>query len=209
MVSSSPSRLRRCVHVLLVGVLGLAAACETTPPVRVDTNFASTEVFANRSPADVAVLPIEDGTPDGSVQRHLVYLRQAIEREMVDRLYSPLTSTVVDAAMRGGADVGPKDSMLAPATLQKLVGRAHEDAVFAMRVQRWDESSLLVDKRVRFEFQAAMMGKDGELLWSGTIQGDAKAGGVGAAPRDRDGMAQSCASLAVKEMMQRLPRRVL
>jgi len=209
MVSSSPTRHRRCVHGLLVGILGLLTACETVPPVRVDSNFASTEVFANRSPADVAVLPIEDGTPDGSVQRHLVFLRQAIEREMVDRLYSPLTSTVVDAAMRGAADVGPKESLLAPATLQKMVGRAHEDAVFAVRVQRWDESSLLVDKRIRFEFQAAMMGKGGELLWSGTIQGDVKAGGVGAAPRDRDAMAQNCGAMAVKEMMQRLPRRVL
>ena len=209
MVSSSPSRRRSGVRVLLAAGLACLAGCETTPPVRVDANFASTEVFANRSPADVAVLPIEDGTPDGSVQRHLVFLRQEINHQLVDRLYSPLAANVVDAALRGAPEPAAKESVLAPSVLQKMIGRAHEDAVFAVRVAKWDESTLLVDKRVKFELQAAMMGNDGQLLWSGTIQGDAKAGGLSAAPRDRDAMARSCGSLAVQEMLMRLPRRVL
>ena len=209
MLSSSHSRRRSGVRVALVAVLALGAACETAPPVRVDANFASTEVFATRSPADVAVLPIEDGTPDGSVQRHLVFLRQEISHRLVDRLYSPIAANVTDAALRGAPEPAAKESVLAPSVLQKMVGRAHEDAVFAVRVAKWDESTLLVDKRLRFELHAAMMGNDGQLLWSGSLQGEAKAGGVGAAPRDRDAMARSCGSLAVQEMLQRLPRRVL
>lgn len=208
MVSSSNfARRLRLRGAVLVGLLALAA-CETTNPVIVDSNMAATEVFANRSPSQVAVLQIEDGTPDGAVQRHLVFLRQEIMRQLVDRLFTPLTSNVVDAAMRSAPEPAVRESVLAPSTLQRLVGRAHEDAVFALRVDKWDESTLAVDKRVRFQFQAAMVGSDSQLLWSGTIHGEVKAGGADAAPRDRDAAARSCATLAVREMLLRLPRRV-
>jgi hypothetical protein len=99
--------------------------------------------------------------------------------------------------------------LLAPAVLKRLVGHSSEDAVFALRVEKWDESRLMVDNRVRFQFQAAMMASNGQLLWSGTIHGETKAGGLAATPRDRDGMARSCGELAIREMLQRLPRRML
>ena len=193
----------------ILGLLAALAGCQTVDPVRVDSTLNATEAFATRSPADVAVLPIEDGTPDGAVNRHLVFLRQEIMRQIVDRRFTPITANVVDAALRNVPDAAVKESVLAPSSLRRVAGAAREDAVFAVRVEKWDESTLSVDKRVRFQFQAVMAGSDSHLLWSGTIQGEVKAGGVDAAPRDRDAMARSCGALAVREMLQRLPRRVL
>ena len=50
-------------------------------------------------------------------------------------------------------------------------------------------------------------GSDGELLWSGSLVGDVKAGGMGAAPRDRDQMARSCAEIALSELLNHLALR--
>lgn len=193
----------------LVALLALTAACQTTDPVLVEATFAPTPAFSTHSPADVAVLPVEDGTADGGVQRHLVFLRQEVMRQLPDRLFSPLATTVVDAGLRSAPAAPGGESLLAPAVLKRMLGHSSEDAVFVLRVERWDESLLLVDRRLRFQFQAAFVARDGQPLWSGTIRGEVKAGGLGAAPRDRDGMARSCGELAIREMLQRLPHRLL
>lgn len=186
-----------------------AAACQTPDPVVVNASFVATPQFSGRSPSNVAVLPVEDGTGDGSVQRHLVFLRQEVMRQLKDRLFTALTATYVDAALSGVPRPAAGDSIMVPATLQKLAGHAAEDAVFALRVDKWDEGRLSIDRKLWFQFQASMMGSDGVPLWSGTIQGEVKAGGVGASPRDRDSMARSCAELAIQEMVNRLPRRTM
>jgi hypothetical protein len=200
----SPSA--RLLRLGALAACALVAACETAPPVDVSANFVETPAFATRSPSQVAVLPVEDGTGNAAVQRQLVFLRQQVMRELPARLYSPLTATTVDAALRNVPRPAQGESILVPATLQKLAGHAAEDAVFALRVDRWDEGRLMVDKKVWFQFQAALVGADGVPLWSGTIQGSVKSGGAGAAPRDRESMTRSCAELAVREMMLRLPR---
>jgi hypothetical protein len=189
-------------------VLALLAACQTTDPVKVESDLAPTTAFATHSPADVAVLPIEDGTGSGAVTRHLVFLRQEVMRQLPDRLFSPLAPSVVDASLRNAA-VPAGESVLAPAVWPRLVGHSGEGALFVMRVDKWDESRLMSSNRVTFQFQAVLVASDGKALWNGTIHGEVKAGGLGAAPRDRDSMARSCGELAVREMMQRLPRRVL
>lgn len=195
---------RRQAALLLLALAG--AGCTTPEPVVVNATFVATPQFAGRSPSQVAVLPVEDGTTDGTVQRHLVFLRQEVMRQLPSRLFTPLTSTTVDAALSGVARPAAGESILVPATLQKLAGHAAEDAVFALRVDRWDEGRLHVDRKLWFQFQAALVGSDGVQLWSGTIQGEVKAGGAGASPRDRDSMARSCGELAVREMLNRLPR---
>jgi hypothetical protein len=195
-----------CSGVAIAAAL-LLAGCQTGPPVLVNSTLVATDAFSARSPKNVAVLPVEDGTADGAAQRHLVFLRQEVMRQMVDRLFAPLSPNVVDAGLRGVAGGSAKESLLTPATLQRMSGHSNEDAVFALRVDRWDESNLVTAHKIWFQFQAVLVGVDQVQLWSGTIQGEVKAGGAGAAPRDRDGMARSCGTLAVQEMMSRLPKR--
>lgn len=195
-----------CPGVAIAALL-LLAGCQVPAPVVVDSTLVATPAFSARSPKDVAVLPVEDGTADGAVNRHLVFLRQEVMRHLVDRHFSPLNAEKVDAELRGVAGGAGGETLLAPATLQRMSGHSAEDAVFALRIDRWDESELDRAHKVRFQFQAVLMGVDQVQLWSGTIQGEVKAGGAGAAPRDRDGMARSCGALAVQEMMQRLPLR--
>jgi hypothetical protein len=211
--SSSPScRVPFLSRGLVAAAIVIAAGCTVPPPVSVTPSFQVTDAFAARSPADVAVLPVEDGTENGAAGKLLVLLRQEVMRQLPDRLFSPVNTPVVDAALRS-APAGAAESALTPANLQRFAAAGSAagagDAVFALRVDRWDEGRLLTERKVWFQFQAALVASDGVQLWSGTIQGEAKAGGFGAAPRDRDGMARSCAELAVREMMLRLPRRAV
>jgi hypothetical protein len=196
-----------------LAAVALLTACQTVEPKSVDSTLVATPALVTVRPSDIAVLPVEDGTPDAAFSRHLTYLRQEVMRQLVDRLYVPITAAAVDVALATKVSAVEastrKDSMLAPAVLRTYAGHAKEDAVFAVRIDRWDESMLLVDKRVRFQMQAAMMSSAGEQLWSGTLRGEIKAGGIGAAPRDKDGMARSCIGLAVEEMLAQLPQRKL
>lgn len=196
----------------LASVCVFAAGCRVVEPAMVDSTLAPTPALASARPGDIAVLPVEDGSPGAAASRHLLFLRQELMRQLPDRLYSPLTAFTVDSAL--AAKVAPREasakaseSMLAPAVLRTYVGHCKEDAVLALRIDRWDESRLLIDKRLRFELQAALMSVKGEQLWSGSLRGELKAGGTGAAPRDKDGMARSCATLAIGELLQRLPMR--
>jgi len=138
--------------------------------------------------------------------RLLTFFRQEVIRQLPGRLFTPINAPAVDAALASVAKPAAGQSIVLPANLQKLAGHAGEDAVFALRVSGWDETSLPVDKTVWFQFEAVMLGSDGAVLWSGQINGKVKAGGAGPAPRDREGAARSCVELAVREMLNRLPR---
>ena len=157
-------------------------------------------------------MPVEDASPGGAASRHLVFLRQEIMRQLVDRRYTPMTANVVDSAMKGNADVAAARmsgaSILEPALLRKIAGHSSEDALFVLRIDQWDESQLMVSKRMNFRCQAALVGSDGQQLWYGTMNGELKAGGAGAAPRERDTMARNCGELLVRELMLRLPLRL-
>jgi hypothetical protein len=205
MVLSSHGLFAGLRHGASLALLMLAGACTMPQPVAVNATFVDTPAFRTRCPSQVAVLPVEDGTGGDSVGRLLVFLRQEVMRQLTGRLYTPITATTIDAALAGAPKPSAGESIVVPATLQKLAGHAGEEAVFALRVDRWDESGLHVDRKLPFQFQATLLGSDGVQLWSGTIQGEVKAGGAGASPRDKDGMARSCAELAVREMLVRLP----
>jgi hypothetical protein len=194
----------RFVAVVVVVVL---AACQTSQPVSVQPSFSTSPALSVRNPGDIAVLPVEDGTVGGAATRHLTFLREVLQRHLPDRFYSPLTAQIVDAAV--GSEVrGQGETILTPAYLRRVAGKSSEDALLAVRVDRWDESTLLADKRLRFQVQAALVANDGEVLWSGTLIGEAKAGGMGAAPRERDAMARSAGELAMIELLNHLAQRM-
>jgi hypothetical protein len=201
----------RACRLAALSLLAFVAACQTPEPVVVNATFAPTADFGSRSPSQVAVLAVEDGTsdadkPERRAGRLLTFFRQEVIRQLPGRLFTPINAPAVDAALASVAKPAAGQSIVLPANLQKLAGHAGEDAVFALRVSGWDETSLPVDKTVWFQFEAVMLGSDGAVLWSGQINGKVKAGGAGPAPRDREGAARSCVELAVREMLNRLPR---
>jgi len=205
MVNTLLSSARGLVSCAAACGLLLLAGCKTPNPVDVDATFVTTSEFTSRSPSILSLLPIEDGTKQGDAARHLTYMRQEINRQLPDRLYAPTRQTWVDASLRGAVPAG--ESILTPATLASLAQAGKDDAVLAVRIAEWDESALMSTRKVHFQFEAAMVASDGTPLWSGSIQGNVKAGGAGAAPLGRDASARSCVELAVHELLLRLPDR--
>ncbi|MFK7742220.1 MAG: hypothetical protein AB8H80_18040 [Planctomycetota bacterium] len=204
-------RMRGLVSAKLLssaGLLGLllVSGCRTVNPVNVDGNFIASPALAERSPGVVSVLPVEDGS-GGAVSRHLTFMRQELRRQLSDRLYAATTEQWVDASLRGSTSLS--ESILTPASLERVAAAGPDDAVFAVRVERWDESTLLANRRVRFRLQAALVAKDGTQLWSGDLEGTVKAGGAGAAPIGKDAAARSCVELSVRQLLLRLPDRVV
>jgi hypothetical protein len=194
-------------RTLLLSTFALLAACQVTNPVMLTPSFTTSPALMVRNPVDIAVLPVEDGTSERSVAPITDYMRNKLMAKLLDRMYSPLNSTIVDASL---SSESPKngETVLTPSYLKRVAGKAQADAVLAVRIDRWDEASLLTDHRVRFQLRVAMAGgTDGELLWYGTLAGDVKAGGLGAAPLDRFQMQKSCAEIAMVELLHQLPPR--
>lgn len=203
--------LSASLRAIVLGGVAFLAACQTVEPKTTESTLVATPSLTALRPGDIGVLPVEDGTQDSAFARHLTYARQELQRQLVERLYNPISARELDVALASTTGVveasAGRDSILVPAKLRTLVGHAKEDALVAVRIDRWDETRLLIDRRVRFSLQAAMVAKNGEQLWSGTLRGEVKAGGYGAAPRDRDNMARSCISLVVGELYAQLPQR--
>ncbi len=187
-------------------LFALLAACKTTPPLTTTPSFVTYPALSTRNPNDIAVLPVEDGTPSLDVSRHLEFMRQVLQRGLPSRLYAPVSSQIVDAALLHERPAAG-ETLLTPTYLKRVAGKAADDAALAVRVDSWDESRLLSDMKVSFRLEAALMASDGELLWHGGLSGTVKAGGLGPAPRDRDAMARSCAELALNDLLVHLSRR--
>lgn len=185
----------------------LLSGCQAVNPVQVDASFVATPEFAANCPTVLGVLPIEDGTATASVARHLTFLRQEVNRRLVDRGYSSTTENWVDASQIGAAPAG--ESILTPGRLSSLAKQSRDDGVLAIRIEKWDEGTLMADRRIYFQIGAAMVAGDGTQLWSGSIQGSVKAGGVGASPLGRNASARNCAEMAVRELLLRLPDRIV
>lgn len=171
--------------------------------------FVAAPALFQLRPAAIAVLPCEDATPDRRATAYLPFLRQELNRQLIDRRYSPLAQGYVDAALKGQAD--PRalagQSLVEPAVLRRFAGQSAEEALLAVRIDAWDDALILSNKRLNFRCHALLLASDGQVLWSGSLGGEIKAGGAGAAPLDRDGMARSCGELLVRELLQQLPER--
>ncbi len=195
------------IRVLAFVPLALLGACHIAPPMQVQSSFETSPSLQERNPSDIAVLQVEDGTVQLTATPYLNFMRESLTRQLPNRSYAPLSIRAVDAALRQTRP-GSGESILARPFLERAAAQSSAEAVLALRVDRWDESRLLSDKRVTFEFQTALVANDGELLWSGSLSGWVKAGGRGAAPLDATLMARSCAEVALAELLTHLKRRL-
>ena len=127
-----------CVVALSFLVL---AGCRTVDPVKVEGSFVTAPKFATNCPTVVGVLPIEDGSEGGAAARHLTFLRQELNRQLVDRGYSSTTENWVDAALMGVGESAA--SVLTPDRLAALAKAGRDDLL-----------QLILDKVGRASFGA-------------------------------------------------------
>lgn len=198
---------RNCVSVLILA--SLLAACINTPASDVQSSLNAAPELYSSHPTNVAILPVEDATPDRRATPHLDQMRSAVARSLVRQLYSPLGPRAVDAPLATEASAQQKPmSVTNAATLQRVAGKFNEDAILGVRVDSWDESSLMADNKVRFSADVALIdSKTKKMLWSGHLNGMVKAGGFGPAPLDRDEKARSAVEEFGWALVQRLPSR--
>ena len=200
-------RGKTAAFLLLLGFLfGGVSAC-AVPTSAVRSALIQSPDLHRLHPADIAVLPIEDRTTNKRVSTLLPYMRAEINRSLPLRRYSPVSTQAVDAAF---GDSLPADgsSVVQEAVLKKLAGKAQEDAVLAIQINRWDDSSLFASAIVRFSAEVTLLGsKEGRALWSGGMEGQVKAGGLDPAPRGPEDRARAAVAEFVAQLIQRLPRR--
>ena len=194
--------------LLAIPLLGLLA-CQGPPAVDVQPDFTATQDLSRVNPRDVAVLPVEDASPGQSAAELLDHMRDEIDRNLVQRRFSPLSHQFVDAALSNVSSA--QGSVLEVSHLIRVAGGFDaESAVMALRLNRWDESALLSQSRVSFEAEAVLVGGvSGAILWSGRISGSVKAGGEGPSPLDPGARARSAASIFIEQLLANLPSRQL
>jgi hypothetical protein len=201
--------MKHLVKVLCVLGCLMGAACDTKPPADVQSSLSTSPDFHVANPTDIAVLPVEDSTPDRRAAPHLDTIRSELVLALVRQRYSPLAVRAVDGQFAAEAASIKKAGVTAPASLQRVAGKFGEDAVLGVRVDSWDESSLSVDNELRFSSDVALLdSKSKKMLWSGHLNGRVKAGGFGPAPLDPEEKARSAAREFAAALIERMPRRM-
>lgn len=154
---SHESPRARFLTAALISACGLASsACYSVPKrpgASVDT--VSSGKLERKNPIDVVIAPIENASTNENAP--IEDMRQALQTGLVKRRYSPLApeyveKQVVDAAYKPGA--------------------LHEDAVFKLKIERWDESMWDVHTALIVKAQAHMIDPEdpsGGDLWTGKI----------------------------------------
>lgn len=193
-------------HFVVLAVLALPA-CQSISP-HVTSTLVSTSELLNQKPSDIAILPIEDATLDGRIRPWRATLRDALALGLVSRLYAPLNTDKVDAVLQAEATTPRNGTAVDAGYLTGLAGKFGEDALLAVRFTRWDESSLMLNARLRFACDLTMVhARSGRTLWSGGIEGDVKSGGYGPAPLSPEARAEDAARQVALEIAGRLPKR--
>jgi hypothetical protein len=134
----------------------LLSACYTVKqPPGATVQTVSTGKLEKKNPIDVVLAPIENASSNENAP--LEELRDAFQRELVKRRYSPLSRESVDKAL---VDAAYKN------------GSLQEEAVLRVKIERWDSSlweshtALLVKAEVHM--LDARDSSDGDL-WTGKI----------------------------------------
>jgi len=141
---------------LLTGALGVAGSgCQTLPEppgLHVEELFHGS--LETAQPIDVVVAPVIDESASRGAPTKA--LREAFQRNLLVRRYSPLALEYVDRKVVSAS--------YRPGTLS-------EDAVLQVTVRGWDLSRWQSDGEVTAEVEAWMLSAaDGTELWGGRLQ---------------------------------------
>jgi hypothetical protein len=199
--------MRSLRPLLACVLLGFVAACQSEPPLRVAAALRASPELGTERPIDIALLPVEDATVARSFGVLELRLRQALVKQLADRLYSPLAPEHVDRRLRETGKLAT-GSPVDPSWLGGVRGSFEEDAVLGVRITHWDVSKIMETRRVQFAVEVLMLGaKSGATLWSGRMEGSAKAGGEGPAPLGREQRIESAVDVVADALSAELPPR--
>ena len=191
-------------------LFAVLASCATPQVADPDVWIQTSPDYGAAGLNNIAVLEVQDPTGQAGHLRGL--MREEVRVQLRDRLYAPTGLTYVDAHLRNGSKPAGGLSIVDAAHLKTLAAPACEqeiDGIFALQIQTWDESSLLVNNRVRYDVRVALYGAKGQkLLWHGGMRGEVDAGGLGPAPRDRRLRQEAAARAFVKDLVLKLPKRI-
>lgn len=183
------------------------SACQTEPARQISSGLRLTPAFEEVRPSQIAIVGIEDGTPERSFLPLVDTLRVAVERELAERGYAPLAPAYIDAKLRAIGKLGT-GSPLDADWLGGLRNAFQEDAVLGIRVVEWDPRRVVETRRVEFAVDVLMLATEsGQTLWSGRLEGNVKAGGEGASPLTRTQQIDSAAQVLADALVDELPIR--
>lgn len=157
-ITRSPSKPTRgsLTIVLVASIACGVAACNDLPQRRGEAvETTSTAKLEEKRPVDIVVAPVENGT--GLKDVPLAAMREAFEKGLVRRRYSPLATEYVDRRV--------VDASYTPGSLQ-------EEAVLQVTIETWDTSLLETRGALIVKARARMLDArdptNGQL-WSGAI----------------------------------------
>ena len=162
------------------GVLVLAAvisaltltACQTTPRIKGrDTQVLTQGRLAALNPSDIAVAPVILAHAD--MNAPVRHIRSAAQYSLATRLYSPLSSELVDQSL-GGGDLASGPMVFTPSTVNAsyVPGDLAEDAVLEIYVERWDTTNWDIRRSVDVAIELRMIDPrdpTGPELWAARI----------------------------------------
>ena len=184
------------------------AACQSAPPIELRSGLRLAPAFDALNPSDIAILPIQDGTPERSFSPYAREMRRRMAQTLVERLYSPLGPDHVDRILAESAATitAPVDQT----QLAMVAGRFQADAVLGVQVSRWDTSRIDQTDQVDFSAEVLMLASGSkEVLWTGRVEGRVKAGGAGPAPIGHEAKIQSAVEVFADSLARELPIRRL
>lgn len=190
-----PAYGRFACSVALAAVLFGAGACQTPASVEPQRgtviHVTGEDTVRARAPIDVAILPIANLT-SGKVPTD--ELRQAFQRGLVARKYSPLAFEYVDQRI--------VDAAYNP-------GSAEEQGVLSIEVQRWDtrlwETHSAVECTLRVRLLDATSG--GSELWTATADRRFDFGSEFERLPTQTARVRFAVDRIAAEMLERLPAR--
>jgi hypothetical protein len=190
---------------LVLSLPAWLAACQTPLPPVHSSLVTSPELLTSKA-VDIAVLPIEDGTPDRRPEGVLGTIRDELASALVGRLYSPMATAKVDGVL--AREASARRTATDTAGLLALSGKFGEDAILAVRLRRWDSSSLMSDARVKFEADVTLFdSRTNRVLMTGGLEGQVKSGGEGPAPLGIEARHQDAGVQFGRLVAQHIPRR--
>jgi hypothetical protein len=154
------------------------------------------------SPADVAVLPVEDAVAGNPLRDLSPYFQRRLYEALVERNYSPISLQRVQSVVEA-----ERGSSGAP-TLAQLKGKFQEQALLLVRVVGWEERSLLADGRIRATTEVKLLDSQSlQNLWSGGYELEMKVDNEGSVKVEKDEFRRQAIDRFVASLMGRLPAR--